>query len=147
VDPLARRQFWDLVHLLAHEQGVAVLVSTHFMDEVSYADRLGFMHQGRLVALGRPDEVTRQAEASGGPMVSLHAPDFARAFVLVHERFPRAMLYGRRIRWQSERAEADMREAVTALADAGIAVRAEIQPLSMEDTFVSVLRAAGLGRG
>jgi ABC-2 type transport system ATP-binding protein len=45
VDPLARREFWDLVHLLAHQRGVAVLVSTHYMDEATHCDRLGFMHE------------------------------------------------------------------------------------------------------
>ena len=147
VDPLARRQFWALVHGLAHQRGVGVLVSTHYMDETVHCDRLGFMHQGRLVGLGPPDELTKQAERAGGPMVAVQAPEFARAFVLVRERIPEAMLYGRRIRWQSRRPEADIREVTAALGAAGVAAQTEIQPLSMEDTFVSVLRGAGLGRG
>jgi ABC-2 type transport system ATP-binding protein len=144
VDPLARRQFWDLVHLLAHRRGVTVLVSTHYMGEATHCDRLGFMHEGRLVGLGRPDELTRRAEETGGPMVAVEAPDFARAFVLIRGRFPSAMLYGRRIRWQSGEPEPDIRRVKAALDDAGVPARVEIQPLSMEDTFVSVLRAAGL---
>jgi ABC-2 type transport system ATP-binding protein len=147
VDPLARRQFWDLVHRLAHQREVGVLVSTHYMDEAAHCDRLGFMHQGRLVGLGRPDELTRQAEEAGGPMVAVESPDFARAFVLVHARIPDAMLYGRRIRWQTRRPDADIREVEASLAAAGLAARSEVTPLSMEDTFVSVLRAAGHGRG
>jgi ABC-type multidrug transport system ATPase subunit len=117
------------------------------MDEATHCDRLGFMHQGRLVGLGRPDELTKRAEETGGPMVAVDAPDFARAFVLIHECFPHAMLYGRRVRWQSGQPEADMRQAKAALGDAGVPARVEMQPLSMEDTFVSVLRAAGLGHG
>ncbi|HEX6209297.1 MAG TPA: ATP-binding cassette domain-containing protein [Methylomirabilota bacterium] len=147
VDPLARRQFWALVHGLAHQRGVGVLVSTHYMDETVHCDRLGFMHQGRLVGLGPADELTRQAERTGGPMVAVQSPEFARAFVLVHERIPEAMLYGRRIRWQSRQPEEDIRAVTAALGAAGIGARTEIQPLSMEDTFVSVLREAGLGRG
>jgi len=147
VDPLARRQFWDLVHVLAHERAVAVLVSTHYMDEATHCDRLGFMHEGRLIALGRPETLTRQAEAAAGPMVTLHAADFARAFMIARERFPGAMLYGRRIRWQSAHAEADAQAALETLKAAGLDARAEIQPLSMEDTFVSVVRGAGLGGG
>ena len=147
VDPLARRQFWDLVHLLAHQRGVAVLISTHYMDEATHCDRLGFMHEGRLVALGTPDELTRGAEKSGGPMVTVEAPDFATAFVTVRDHFSDAMLYGRRIRWQSSRAEADLREVRNILAGAGIAAAVGTQPLSMEDTFVSVLRSAGLSHG
>jgi drug efflux transport system ATP-binding protein len=147
VDPLARRQFWALVHGLAHQGGVGVLVSTHYMDETVHCDRLGFMHQGRLVGLGQPDELTKQAERTGGPMVSVQSPEFARAFVLVRERIPEAMLYGRRIRWQSRRPEEDIGEVTAVLGAAGAAAQTEIQPLSMEDTFVSVLRGAGLGRG
>jgi ABC-2 type transport system ATP-binding protein len=147
VDPLARRQFWDLVRDLAHRRGVTVLVSTHYMDEAANCDTLGFMHQGRLVALGRPEELTQQAEKAGGPMVAVEAPDFARAFMLVREHVLDAMLYGRRIRWQTDHPDEDIRELTATLAHAGLAARAEIQPLSMEDTFVSVVHAAGLNRG
>jgi ABC-2 type transport system ATP-binding protein len=147
VDPLARRHFWDLVHLLSHQRGVAVLISTHYMDEARHCDRLGFMHEGRLVALGTPAELTRRAEAEGGPMVTVDAPDFARAFVLLREHFPHAMLYGRRIRWQSADSWRDISRVKDVLATAAVAADIETQPLSMEDTFVSVLRAAGLGRG
>jgi ABC-type multidrug transport system ATPase subunit len=147
VDPLARRQFWDLVHRLAHQRGVGVLVSTHYMDEAAHCDRLGFMDQGRLVGVGRPDELAKQAEQSGGPMVAVEAPEFARAFVVVRARIPEAMLYGRRIRWQSRQPDADLREVTAALAAASLDARTAIEPLSMEDTFVSVLRAAGFGRG
>ncbi|HEY7362857.1 MAG TPA: ATP-binding cassette domain-containing protein [Methylomirabilota bacterium] len=147
VDPLARRQFWDLVHLLAHQHGVAVLMSTHYMDEATHCDRLGFMHEGRLIAVGPPDELTRRAEKDGGPMVTVDAPDFARAFMLLRERVSGVMLYGRRIRWQSLQPESDIPQAREWLAAAGLDARVETQRLSMEDTFVSVLRAAGLSHG
>ena len=146
VDPLARRQFWDLVHLLAHQHGVAVLVSTHYMDEATHCDRLGFMHEGRLVGLGSPSELRRRAEEEGGPVLSVDAAAFGRAFMLLQSRFPDAMLHGRRIRWQTGRPERDLPAARETLAAAGLAATIETQPLSMEDTFVSVVRAAGLGR-
>ena len=146
VDPLARRQFWDLVHLLAHQQGVAVVVSTHYMDEALHCDRLGFMHQGRLVAVGRPAELTRRAEDQGGPMLSVAVADFGRAFMLLRDRFAGAMLRGRRIRWQTRDPARDRVDAAAALASAGLAAVVEVEPLSMEDTFVSVLHDAGLGR-
>jgi ABC-type multidrug transport system ATPase subunit len=145
VDPLARRQFWDLVHLLAHQQGVAVLVSTHYMDEASHCDRLGFMHEGRLVGLGRPSELTQRARAEGGPMLTVDAPEFARTFTLLRPRFPDAMLHGRHIRWQTRQPERDAEAVREDLAAAGLTAAIETRPLSMEDTFVSVLRGAGLG--
>jgi ABC-2 type transport system ATP-binding protein len=146
VDPLARRQFWDLVHLLAHRHRVAVLVSTHYMDEATHCDRLGFMHEGRLVGLGRPAELTARARAEGGPMLSVDAPEFARAFTLLRPRFPDAMLHGRQIRWQTREPGRDARAAQEVLTAAALTAAVETRTLSMEDTFVSVLRSAGLGR-
>jgi ABC-2 type transport system ATP-binding protein len=147
VDSLARRQLWELVHGLARDGGVGVLVSTHYMDEVTHCDRLGFMHQGRLVALGQPAELARRAEREGGPMVAVDAAEFARAFLLLRERFPRAMLYGRRVRWQSRDPGADIAAAEAMLRAAGIAASAGVLPLSMEDTFVSVIEGAGPAHG
>jgi len=58
VDPLARRRFWDLIHATAAE-GVAVLVSTHYMDEAEYCNRIALIDRGRVVALGTPRELRR----------------------------------------------------------------------------------------
>jgi hypothetical protein len=79
-------------------------------------------------------------------MLSVDAPDFARAFTLLQPRFPDAMLHGRHIRWQTRQPDRDADLARQALAAGGLAGTVETRPLSMEDTFVSVLRAAGLGR-
>ena len=78
-------------------------------------------------------------------MVAVEARDFAQAFVLIRQQFPHAILYGRRVRWQSDQPERDVRQVKAELAGADLAGRVEIEPLSMEDTFVHVLRAAGLG--
>lgn len=59
VDPASRRQFWDLIHEMAG-RGTTILVTTHYMDEASRCDRLAFLSRGHLIALGTPDEVTRQ---------------------------------------------------------------------------------------
>lgn len=56
VDPLARREFWHRINLLA-EQGVTVLVTTHFMDEANYCDRLLIMADGETLAQGTPVEM------------------------------------------------------------------------------------------
>ena len=60
VDPLARREFWQRINELA-EQGVTVLVTTHFMEEAEYCDRLAVMASGAILALGTPAEVKRMA--------------------------------------------------------------------------------------
>jgi ABC-2 type transport system ATP-binding protein len=61
VDPVSRREFWRLIQDLAGG-GTTVFVSTHYMDEAEYCNRLSIMHDGRIVALGSPAEL----KASGG---------------------------------------------------------------------------------
>jgi ABC-2 type transport system ATP-binding protein len=56
VDPLSRREFWTILHRLHHE-GLTILVSTPYMDEAAYATRLGFLHEGRLIASGTRQDV------------------------------------------------------------------------------------------
>jgi drug efflux transport system ATP-binding protein len=56
VDPIARRDFWDLIHQLS-EAGHTVFVSTHYMDEAEYCHRLALMYKGRIIALGTPQEL------------------------------------------------------------------------------------------
>jgi ABC-2 type transport system ATP-binding protein len=56
VDPVSRRRFWDLIHDLAADN-VAVLVTTHYMDEAEYCDRVMLINQGRIVASGTPMEL------------------------------------------------------------------------------------------
>jgi ABC-2 type transport system ATP-binding protein len=66
VDPASRRRFWDLIHSLSGE-GVTVLVSTHYMDEAEYCNRIALINQGQLVAIGSPGELKRKG--SGGQLL------------------------------------------------------------------------------
>lgn len=56
VDPISRRRFWDRIDAMAAE-GVTVLVTTHYLDEAEHCNRIGLMHDGRLVALGSVSEL------------------------------------------------------------------------------------------
>src|SRR5207249_9440226 len=60
VDPGARRDFWNEIHVLA-ARGITVLVSTHYMDEAERCHRLGYIAYGRLLASGTPDELVAQS--------------------------------------------------------------------------------------
>ena len=60
VDPASRRRFWDLIYALA-EGGVTVVITTHYMDEAEYCNRIALINGGRLVALGSPSELKRSA--------------------------------------------------------------------------------------
>ncbi|MBK7448413.1 MAG: ABC transporter ATP-binding protein [Anaerolineales bacterium] len=58
VDPTARRTFWDLIYQLA-ESGVTILVTTHYMDEAEYCERVGVMRDGKLLAMDTPTNLKR----------------------------------------------------------------------------------------
>lgn len=60
VDPISRRQFWELIHQMA-EEGVTVFVTTHYMEEAEYCNRLALIFRGKMVALGTPSELKSNA--------------------------------------------------------------------------------------
>jgi ABC-2 type transport system ATP-binding protein len=62
VDPITRRQFWDLIYAASHD-GITVFVTTHYMDEAEYCDRVSIMDAGRIEAIGTPSELMRQYNA------------------------------------------------------------------------------------
>jgi ABC-2 type transport system ATP-binding protein len=62
VDPITRRQFWDMIFEAAHD-GITVFVTTHYMDEAEYCDRVSIMVDGRIAALDTPDQLKSQFDA------------------------------------------------------------------------------------
>lgn len=62
VDPLTRRQFWDLIYEAAHE-GITLMVTTHYMDEAEYCDRISMMVDGKIGALDTPRNMKKQFNA------------------------------------------------------------------------------------
>ncbi|HEV2180992.1 MAG TPA: ABC transporter ATP-binding protein, partial [Gemmatimonadaceae bacterium] len=63
VDPITRRQFWEMIYTAA-AKGTTVFVTTHYMDEAEYCDRVSIMVDGAIAALGTPNELKRQYGAS-----------------------------------------------------------------------------------
>jgi ABC-2 type transport system ATP-binding protein len=78
-DPLARREFWRRITELS-EQGVTVVVTTHFMEEAEYCDRIAIMDAGRLLAQGTPAEIRDHAPSEEG-----QTPTMEDAFIAVVE--------------------------------------------------------------
>jgi ABC-2 type transport system ATP-binding protein len=78
VDPITRRQFWEMIYAAA-AGGTTVFVTTHYMDEAEYCDRVSIMVAGRIAALGTPDELKRQfqAESIDEVFVRLARPEAA----------------------------------------------------------------------
>ncbi len=63
VDPVTRRQFWELIYEAAYGQGITVFVTTHYMDEAEYCDRVSIMVDGEIKAMGTPDELKEKTGA------------------------------------------------------------------------------------
>ena len=79
VDPISRRQFWDLIYQLSSE-GVTVFVTTHYMEEAEYCDRISLIYRGRSIALGSPDELRARAVSAALP-----EPTMEDAFIAMIE--------------------------------------------------------------
>lgn len=70
VDPVTRRQFWDLIYD-ASRAGITVFVTTHYMDEAEYCDRVSIMVDGKIEALDTPEELKKQFNATDMDQVFL----------------------------------------------------------------------------
>jgi len=78
-DPLARREFWRRITTLA-EQGVTVIITTHFMEEAEYCDRVAILDAGRVLAQGRPAEIRTRAQPAPD-----RTPTMEDAFIAIVE--------------------------------------------------------------
>ncbi len=139
VDPVSRRQFWDLIGRFSDE-GTTIMVTTHYMDEAEHCDRLAFIYQGRIIAQGSPAEIKR--EQMQGQVFEIRTDRLIEALTAV-ETFPdvrEAALYGTSIHALVQRTDA--RTLAEHLRGHGFAVSA-VEPIlpSLEDVFVILAEA------
>jgi ABC-2 type transport system ATP-binding protein len=142
VDPISRRSFWETIYELA-EAGTTVFVTTHYMEEAEYCNRLALMNRGRLIALDRPAEL-RAGVVEVILEVRVDRPAEATAALKDAPAVVEASMYGRSLHVAVTDPD-EGREGVAArLAERGIQCRgiARITP-SLEDAFVAYVRAAG----
>jgi ABC-2 type transport system ATP-binding protein len=138
VDPVGRRHFWEILSRLAREEGVAILITTHYMSEAEHCDHLALMYAGKIVAEGSPEAMKRQVEREAGFLLEVTADQPGEALQqMVREGFVGPALFGTTIHLLSKdpvQEEARIRAALspTAVRVRGIAVR----PLTLEDVFV-----------
>ncbi len=136
VDPVSRRQFWELMHQMA-ERGVTVFVTTHYMDEAEYCHRIAMMNRGRIVALGSPAELKRQG--SSGTLWLVECKPLAAALEELNAsaQFQQAAVFGNALHVvTADRANACQIEQT--LAAKGISVT-RVEPIAptLEDVFVA----------
>src|SRR5436309_173693 len=147
VDPIARRAFWAMINQLA-DQGTAILVTTHYLEEAEQCNRLGFMVAGELVAEGTPSGVKA---AHGGRVLEMLADDPQRAVaVLKTELEPwRVSLFGDRFHVIVDGdAQAAARELTARLARDGIRVlESSEEDYSLEDVFLVIAEKGVADKG
>jgi ABC-2 type transport system ATP-binding protein len=142
VDPISRRGFWDLIYGLA-ARGTTVFVSTHYMEEAEYCNRLALMNRGRIIALDRPAGLRA---AMPVPLLEIETDSGPKAIEVLEgaEGVVEAGLFGRAVHvmvHDVERARADL---PALLAAHGVAVRGvEVVQPSLEDVFVALVEASG----
>ena len=143
VDPIGRRMFWDILFHLSRREGVAILVTTHYMSEAEHCDHLALMYAGWVVADASPEAMKAEVSAESGQLLELRVdrPVPAQA-ALRAAGFASATLHGRAVHLLSRDAAADLARLPGQLAEAGITVQsATLRPLSMEDVFVQRITA------
>ena len=142
VDPLARRAFWRMINYLA-DQGTAILITTHYLEEAEQCNRLGFMVAGELVAQGTPSGIKAEQP---GHLIEFVVDQPQRAADLLKDKTERwrVSLFGDRLHVISDsdptEAEKQTRERLQA---AGIEIiSAREQRYSLEDVFIRVVERA-----
>jgi len=146
VDPVSRREFWDLLYKLIAE-GITVFVTTHYMDEAEHCHRLAFIQRGKIIAYGSPAEI--KAEMMRGQVLEIVPTDAVEAVKVLRAAqesgslpIEEVELYGslvhvvapdmKKQQWAIKR---ELRQANIRIKDTDI-----IEP-SLEDVFISAMKA------
>ncbi|MFH0872104.1 MAG: ABC transporter ATP-binding protein [bacterium] len=141
VDPISRRQFWDLIYQLS-AKGVTAFVTTHYMDEAEYCDRLGLIYRGELIASGSPEALKTKLMQEEVLEVLCERPQDAMEEI---ERVPgvkEVALFGRGLHIVVEDGQAAAQPIGRLLRERGDhLVRIEKIIPSLEDVFVSLIEA------
>ena len=140
VDPISRRQFWDLLYDLAHE-GKTILVTTHYMDEAEHCQDLAFIHRGQIIARGAPDEIKLNRMQGQVLEIDCDRPDTAITVLQRMNAFTEVALYGALVHVVTENVERHKPEIRQALSEAAVGIRTmDIIAPSLEDVFIANVR-------
>ena len=140
VDPISRRRFWNLIYDLS-SKGTTVFVTTHYLDEAEYCDRLALIYRGKIIAEGRPDIMKK--EYMHRNILEITASPVIEALDILGRAGFDAALFGSVVHATVDDAASAAAGIQSALEAAGIAVSriAPIRP-SLEDVFVSLIEVS-----
>ena len=144
VDPAARQRFWELIYDLA-DSGIGILVTTHYMDEAMFCDRIALMHAGRIIDQDTPAQLMKRPLNS--PLLELHAPDCPGCVNILQQQpqvmdiIPHAGML--RIRLKPGSDIEKEQQAIRQLAQQHNVAIDRLQPAQaeLEDVFIATLEA------
>jgi ABC-2 type transport system ATP-binding protein len=138
VDPTARRAFWDLIYELA-EGGVTIFVTTHYMDEAEYCERVGVMRDGKLLAMDTPTNLKKSIIT--GDVWEVHAQPLERGLEILHamEGVERVGLAGDHLRVIGSKVRKETMERLLKKEKIRISKIERGEP-TLEDVFLALAR-------
>jgi ABC-2 type transport system ATP-binding protein len=145
VDPVSRREFWDLLYKLIAE-GITVFVTTHYMDEAEHCHRLAFIQRGKIIAYGSPAEI--KAEMMRGQVLEIAPSDAVEAVKVLRAAqesgslpIEEVELYGSLVHVVAPDMKKHQRAIKRELRQADIRVEdTDIIEPSLEDVFISAMK-------
>jgi len=146
VDPISRRQFWNVIHHMA-DDGVTVFVTTHYMEEAEYCNRLALIYRGKMVALGTPSELKHKSMK--GELLLVECEPLGPA-VEALQSAPGVMdaaVFGNALHLVVQNAESTISQLPSYLAEHGVTLHhaEKINP-GLEDVFVSLTTEREAGK-
>jgi len=140
VDPISRRAFWDLLYELSDE-GTTIFVTTHYMDEAEHCQSLAFIHLGRIVARGTPQEIKETIMKGQVLEIDCADPDFALSTLRELSLFDEVALYGALIHVVGDDLERHKPLIERLLREKEVEIRSmDIIAPSLEDVFISSIK-------
>jgi len=140
VDPVSRRNFWDLIYRMSAE-GVTVFVTTHYMDEADYCDRLALIYRGRLIAEGTPQQLKEEYMVKD--VLEVEVDDVVGAMETLERRGIESVVFGSLLHVAVEKDPQGPAKLKEMLEQDGIPVNGIEQiPPSLEDVFVTLIEVS-----
>ena len=140
VDPISRRNFWNMIYDMA-KAGTTVFVTTHYMDEADYCDRLALIYRGRIIAEGTPNELRKSSMTRD--VLEIEAEPLVAAMEVLEKQGIETAIFGSLLHATVEDAKTAIPKISTVLSDANIIVHRidKIVP-SLEDVFVTLIEVS-----
>lgn len=140
VDPISRRNFWNLIYEMS-KAGTTVFVTTHYMDEADYCDRLALIYRGKIIAEGTPDELRKERMKHN--VLEIEVDRFVEAMEILQKEGIEAAIFGNLIHAVVADARSGIPRVKRILESSNIKVAGieKISP-SLEDVFVTLIEEA-----